>query len=102
MVEPITAGQFRAAAGVEDWQVDATAAVATFGTASFATGVALVNRIAKLAEDANHHPDVDLRYTTLTVRLTTHQVEALTERDVALARQISRAARDLGISVVPA
>lgn len=98
MVEPITAQEFRSAEGVADWKVDGVEAVATFGTASFATGVALINRIAALAEDANHHPDLDLRYATLTVRLTTHEVESLTERDVALAREISRAAGDLGVT----
>jgi len=97
MVEPITAEEFRAAPGVEGWEAGATEASTTFRTASFATGVALINRIAALAEEANHHPDVDLRYATLTVRLSTHEIGALTARDADLAGRISAAARDLGV-----
>ena len=70
---------------------------AYFRTGSFATGVALVDEIGRLADAANHHPDVDLRYPGVTVRLVTHEVDGLSDRDVALARQISAAARDLGV-----
>jgi 4a-hydroxytetrahydrobiopterin dehydratase len=59
----------------------------------FAAGVALVDAIRKLADAANHHPDVDLRYDGVTVRLKTYGEGGLTERDIALARQISDAAR---------
>jgi 4a-hydroxytetrahydrobiopterin dehydratase len=97
MTERIAAGQFHAAAGVEDWRVIFAGACTCFRTGSFAAGVALVDAIGVLADAANHHPDVDLRYATVTVRLTTHEVGGLSERDVVLARQISVAARDLGV-----
>jgi 4a-hydroxytetrahydrobiopterin dehydratase len=70
-----------------------------FRTGSFAKGLALVDAIGELAEAANHHPDIDFWYGGVTVRLRTHSEGALTERDVALARQISDAARALGIPV---
>ena len=70
-----------------------------FRTGSFAAGLALIDAIGKLADAANHHPDVDLRYHGVTVRLMTHSEGGLTERDVALARQISEAARELGVPV---
>ncbi|HEY5515886.1 MAG TPA: 4a-hydroxytetrahydrobiopterin dehydratase [Pengzhenrongella sp.] len=102
MSEHISPRQFHEAEGVEDWRVLAFGACAYFRTGSFATGVALVDRIGELADAANHHPDVDLRYSGVTVRLFTHEVLGLTERDAALARQISTAARELGVAADPA
>src|SRR5215208_4239043 len=94
---PITPRQFHDAAGVEDWRVVGDGAYAHFRTGSFAAGVALVDAIGRLADAANHHPDVDLRYRGVTVRLVSHDVEGLSERDVELARQISAAARELDV-----
>ncbi|MGH2967092.1 MAG: 4a-hydroxytetrahydrobiopterin dehydratase, partial [Solirubrobacterales bacterium] len=71
------------------WRVVRDDAAAHFRTGSFAAGVALVDAIGKLADAANHHPGVDLRFYGVTVRLRTHSEGGLTERDVALARQIS-------------
>ncbi len=102
MIEPISPAQFHQAAGVEDWRVLFAGACAHFRTRSFAAGVALVEAIARLAEDANHHPDIDLRYRGVTVRLRTHEADGLSVRDVDLARRISAAARDLGIPADPA
>ena len=82
-----------------DWRVVRDAASTHFRTGSFATGVALVDAIGTLADAANHHPDVDLRYRGVTVRLKTHSEGGLTERDVTLAGQITDAARELGVSV---
>jgi 4a-hydroxytetrahydrobiopterin dehydratase len=82
-----------------DWRVIRDAASTHFRTGSFAKGLALVDAIGELAEAANHHPDIDLRYAGVTVRLKTHSEGGLTERDVALARQISDAARELGIPI---
>ena len=97
MIERITPEQFRAADGVDDWRVVAGEANAFFRTGSFATGVAFVNRIAELSEAADHHPDVDLRYGSVAIRLLTHAISALSTRDVELARQISAAAREMGV-----
>ncbi|HEV7958919.1 MAG TPA: 4a-hydroxytetrahydrobiopterin dehydratase, partial [Acidimicrobiales bacterium] len=91
MVEAITPREFHEAVGVDDWRVLGNGASAYFGTGSFDKGVAFVNEIAELADAANHHPDVELRYSSVRVRLSTHEVNALTERDVMLARQISHA-----------
>ena len=102
MTERITPRQFHEADGIEDWRVLFEGACAHFRTGSFAAGVALVNAIGKLADAANHHPDVDLRYAGVTVRLITHSVGGLSERDVALAQQISAAASELGVTADPA
>lgn len=101
MTEPISAQQFHESEGVEDWRVLDSGACAHFRTGSFATGLLFVNAIGELAEAANHHPDVDLRYQGVTVRLWTHSVDGLSGHDVNLARQISAAARRLGIPADP-
>lgn len=102
MTERISARQFLESDGVDDWRVLYGGACAYFRTGSFAKGVALVDRIGALADAANHHPDVDLRYPGVTVRLITHDVGGLSDRDVALARQVSAAARELGVEADPA
>ena len=98
MVQRISAQQFQACEGVEDWRVLDDGAKAYFATGSFARGVELVRVIGRLADAADHHPDVDLRYPGVTVRLFTHEVDDISDRDVALAQQISLAARELGIA----
>ncbi|MBA2336939.1 MAG: 4a-hydroxytetrahydrobiopterin dehydratase [Acidimicrobiia bacterium] len=101
MTDQITAEQFHKSEGVDDWRVLFEGACAHFRTRSFATGVALVDAIGHLADAADHHPDVDLRYGSVTVRLVSHDVQGLSERDVALARQISAAAFQLDAPADP-
>lgn len=104
MTDRITARQFSESAGVEDWRAlwGGEWACAHFRTGSFGVGVALVQAIGDLAAAASHHPDVDLRPEGVTVRLFTHEVGGLSNRDVELARQISAAARELDASADPA
>jgi 4a-hydroxytetrahydrobiopterin dehydratase len=84
--------------GIDDWRWVLDKLVARFDTGDFNTGAALVTKIAEAADEANHHPDVDLRYPHLTVSLKSHDVEAITQRDVRLARRISELAADAGVS----
>jgi 4a-hydroxytetrahydrobiopterin dehydratase len=95
MSETITPQRFHEV----DWRVVRDDACAHFRTESFAAGVALVDAIGRLAEAANHHPDVDLRSDGVTVRLRTNTGGGLSEREVALAQQISATARGLGVPV---
>ena len=97
----LTAKQFQEAGGTEDWRVLAFAASTWFDAPSHRAGAALVSRIAELADSAGHHPDVDLRPTGVHVRTFSHDAMSLTERDVALTRDISAAARDLGLTADP-
>ena len=101
MTDRVGYRQFHEADGLEDWRVLFWGAHAYFRTGSFAAGLALVDAIGKLAEAANHHPDVDLRPEGVTVRLRETPEEGLRERDVELARQIAVAARELGASSDP-
>jgi 4a-hydroxytetrahydrobiopterin dehydratase len=89
------------AAGLDDWRQLFSALHTRFRTGDFATGLALVNAIGALAEEANHHPDLDLRYPHLDVLLMSHDVFGLTARDVDLARAISVAAAELGVAADP-
>ncbi len=100
----ITPKQFHEADGVGDWRVLTNVAHAHFPTGSLGDGVALVNAIGRLATAADHHPDVDLGPEGVTVRLTTTTPDHffwLSEHDVELARQISAAARELGVPADP-
>jgi 4a-hydroxytetrahydrobiopterin dehydratase len=54
----------------------------------FADALAYVNAVGALAEDMNHHPDIDIRWNTVTLRLTTHSAGGLTHLDLDLARRI--------------
>lgn len=94
----LTAQEFSAHDGVSDWRVEDGMAVARFRTGSFVKGVEFIGRITELAEAVGHHPDIDLRYPSVTARLVTHDAgDRLTQADVDLARAISAAARDLSI-----
>ena len=55
---------------------------------SFLEGIELVGVVARAAEAANHHPDIDIRWRTVTFRLSTHSAGGVTQKDVDLAGQI--------------
>jgi 4a-hydroxytetrahydrobiopterin dehydratase len=78
-------------------------ACAYFRTGSFAAGARLVHAISELAALDDHHPDVDLRYEGVTVRLITmaHDYFGLSQRDLELARKISAVAREQGVPADP-
>jgi 4a-hydroxytetrahydrobiopterin dehydratase len=103
MTDKITARRFHESDGVEDWRVLGDGVCAYFRTGSFATGVRLVEAIGRLTGLGDRHPDIDLRYAGVTVRLITIEggYFGLSERDLELARQISAAAREVGVSGEP-
>ncbi|MEO8725416.1 MAG: 4a-hydroxytetrahydrobiopterin dehydratase [Acidobacteriaceae bacterium] len=55
----------------------------------FAAAMRFVNRIAELAEAANHHPDLDIRYNKVLIALSSHDAAGVTTRDIELAQKIS-------------
>jgi 4a-hydroxytetrahydrobiopterin dehydratase len=71
-----------------DWTREADELVKVSKRGSFAGALAFVNAVGALAEEADHHPDIDIRWDTVTLRLTTHSAGGLTEKDVDLARAI--------------
>jgi 4a-hydroxytetrahydrobiopterin dehydratase len=64
----------------------------TFARPAFADAIAFVVRVGFLAEHADHHPDLDVRWRNVTVALTTHDASGLTELDLDLARKIEEVA----------
>jgi 4a-hydroxytetrahydrobiopterin dehydratase len=99
----ITPGQFHQAAGLEDWRLVAGGACAYFRSGSLAAGARLVQAVTERAEAAGLRPDVDLRYEGVTVRLPLLQPldHGVSDGDVELARQVSVAARELGLAADP-
>ena len=81
----------------DGWRLLLGQVVARYDTGDFTTGARLVQRIAELADEADHHPDVDLRYPHVTVALTSHDVSAVTRRDLRLAAAVAGAAAELGV-----
>jgi 4a-hydroxytetrahydrobiopterin dehydratase len=78
-----------ALADLPGWEHDGNTLVRTAALPSFPTAIAVVDRVATIAEDRNHHPDIDIRWRTLTFRCSTHSAGGITELDVALAASIS-------------
>ena len=62
----------------------------TYAFGDFRAAMAFVNRVADAAEAADHHPDIDVRYSKVTLALSTHDAHGLTSRDTALAAQVER------------
>lgn len=86
--------------GLPEWRPMFDELRARFRTADFASALELVNRIGAAAEEADHHPDLGLHWGRVDVRLSSHDVGGLTQRDVRLARAISAIAADLGATAV--
>jgi 4a-hydroxytetrahydrobiopterin dehydratase len=60
----------------------------TYRFRDFREALAFVNRVGELAERAGHHPDIDIRYSAVTLALTTHDAGGLSAKDFELARAI--------------
>ena len=81
-----------ALASLADWSREGDAIRRDVTASTFAEGIRLVDRVAAVADERDHHPDIDIRWTTITFRLSTHSAGGLTANDVALAREIDRLA----------
>ena len=69
------------------WKVEKGRLVRVFENATFRDAIRFVNEVARLSEAHDHHPDIDIRWKTVTVRLITHDGgDTLTARDTTLAR----------------
>jgi 4a-hydroxytetrahydrobiopterin dehydratase len=86
---PLADAEIAAAlAALPDWARKGDEIVKTFECASFPAAIAFVVRIGFLAEQADHHPDLDIRWRKVTVALTTHSAGGLTNLDFDLAAEI--------------
>lgn len=76
-------------ASLPGWKLEDGKLQRVYSFANFVEAMAFVNRIAELAEQAGHHPDIDIRYNRVTLALTTHDAGGITENDVKMAARIS-------------
>jgi 4a-hydroxytetrahydrobiopterin dehydratase len=70
------------------WERDGDAIVRTAKLPSFPAAIEAVRAVAEIAEARNHHPDIDIRWRTLTFRCSTHSAGGITDLDIDLASQI--------------
>lgn len=70
------------------WKADDGALEKTYHFDNFVAAVAFVDRLAVLAEEAGHHPDIDIRYNRVRIGLTTHDEGGITEKDTGLAARL--------------
>ncbi len=71
-----------------EWEVEGKEIIRVLEFDEFMDGIDFVDGVAEIAEEANHHPDIDIRWCTVTLRLTTHDQGGLTPSDFELAKRI--------------
>ena len=71
-----------------EWEIEGETITRTIEFEEFSEGIDFVNDLAEIAEEAHHHPDIDIRFTRITVALTTHDIGGVTELDIQLAQRI--------------
>ena len=83
----------RALGGLAGWSRRGDSITKTFTFERFPNAIAFVDRVAVLAEEMNHHPDIDIRYTKVTMTMSTHDAGGITRSDLTLAERIESATR---------
>lgn len=87
-MKKLTSPQIKTAlASVPGWKKKGAAITRTYQFKDFPKAIKFVNAVAKLAEKAWHHPDIDIRWNKVTLTLSTHDAGGLTEKDFSLAKK---------------
>ena len=73
-----------------EWALDDGKLIRFWTHATFLDAIAFVQRVAQLAEQHNHHPDIDIRYNRVKLALVSHDAGGITQRDARMARELSR------------
>ncbi len=81
-----------------EWDPETVSVHRTVSLPDFLAAIALVSEVAQAAEQVEHHPDIDIRYNTVRLTLSTHSEGAVTDKDMALAARID----ELVAATVPA
>jgi 4a-hydroxytetrahydrobiopterin dehydratase len=76
-------------ATLDGWSGDPRAITRTVELPTFMTAIEVVNRVAEVAEGMDHHPDIDIRWRTLTFSCSTHTAGGVTDKDFELAHRIN-------------
>ena len=79
----------RELAGTPGWELVEDAIVRTVKFKDFKEAMEFVNRVAEVAEEVNHHPDIAIRWDTVVLTQSTHAAGGLTEHDFDLARRLN-------------
>ncbi len=77
------------------WQLRGTAIERSFEFSSFKEAINFVNRVAGIAEDMNHHPDITINYNKVLLALTSHDSGGVTERDIRFAARLNQSGGEL-------
>jgi 4a-hydroxytetrahydrobiopterin dehydratase len=86
----LTAAQIKKAlASLPGWTREGATITRLYEFKGFVTAMKFVDEVAKIAEQANHHPDIDIRWNKVKLALSTHDEGGLTEKDTALARRFN-------------
>ena len=88
MPDPLGPEEIAAAVAELDWDLEGHELVKVVRLADFAAALAYVNRVGRLAESIDHHPDIELRWNTVTLRLYTHVTGGITANDIDLAHLV--------------
>ena len=75
-------------AGLKDWKLEDKTIRRSYSFADFVEAMRFVDEVAEIAEDAGHHPDIDIRYNRVILGLTTHDACGLTENDLKMAARL--------------
>ena len=73
---------------IPEWELEKKHIERTFEFDDFADAIDFVNAVAEVAEDEEHHPDIDIRYCVVKLAISTHDAGGVSERDFSLARAI--------------
>ncbi len=90
-MDTLTDAQIQAALqDLDGWALEDGAVTRTFRFHDFVHAVDFVDRLADVAEQRQHHPDIDIRYNKVTLRLSTHSAGGITQQDLDLAGVLER------------
>ena len=71
-----------------EWEIEKKSIARDFEFEEFMDGIDFVNSVSEIAEDAQHHPDISIKHTKVTLKLTTYDMGGVTELDIQLAQRI--------------
>ncbi|MEO8910803.1 MAG: 4a-hydroxytetrahydrobiopterin dehydratase [Gemmatimonadaceae bacterium] len=75
---------------LQGWSRRGEVITKTYQFRNFLSGINFVTAVAKAADAADHHPDIDIRYTKVTCTLSTHSAGGITQKDLDMAKQIEK------------
>jgi 4a-hydroxytetrahydrobiopterin dehydratase len=72
------------------WELGDRELVKVVRCRDFVAALEYVNAVGQVAERSGHHPDIDIRWNSVTLRLTTHSLGGISDADIALAKRIDK------------